>query len=127
MKKNRDNSTVEQIVIVTVAPSTKYEIWIRAYTWKHEGVDSKRVILTTDISAPPPPDIVKISCQSDRALVIEWFQPGDRSLVDYYTVYYKSAHEHDYNKRIVPARPELIQKVNIKHSEVSKSYALGLN
>ena len=33
-------------------PYTKYSVWVKAFTWKHEGNSSDTIEVLTDVSGP---------------------------------------------------------------------------
>ena len=54
------------------APSTTYYVWIKAFTWKKEGLSSSRLSIQTDLGSPASPGISNISCLSNNMVSVEW-------------------------------------------------------
>ena len=42
-------------VLTDLAPATVYYVWIKAFTWKAEGVSSSRLSIRTDVEEPGEP------------------------------------------------------------------------
>ena len=71
-------------------PYTRYTIWIRAFTDKHEGVPSEQMTVWTDVMAPGSPEIVSLTCQSGNTMFLRWVRPEMFfRTVDVYTVHYR--------------------------------------
>ena len=72
-------------------PYTRYTIWIRAFTDKHEGVPSEQMIVWTDVQPPGQPEIVSLTCQSGSTMFLRWVRPEVfYRTVDVYTVHYRA-------------------------------------
>ena len=72
-------------------PYTRYTIWIRAFTDKHEGVPSQQMIVWTDVQPPGQPEIVSLTCQSGSTMFLRWVRPEVfYRTVDVYTVHYRA-------------------------------------
>ena len=71
-------------------PYTRYTIWIRAFTDKHEGIPSEQMTVWTDVMAPGSPNIVSLTCQSGNTMFLRWVRPDMFfRTVDVYTVHYR--------------------------------------
>jgi hypothetical protein len=71
-------------------PYTKYEMWVRAFTSKHEGKPSEPLAAVyTDVRAPGRPDIVSLVCQSGTTMFLKWVRPAEfyRTVDVYYVLY----------------------------------------
>merc|ERR1719195_1918249 len=56
-------------------PASSYQVWVRAFTAKHEGESSAQLTVRTDVSAPSAPRITAVRCGSAGAgggLVVQW-------------------------------------------------------
>ena len=71
---------------------TRYKIWVKAFTFKNEGLSSDPIEVLTDVSGPGLPLFRNVSCLNDNALSLEWAMPikYDRS-VDYFVVQYRKS------------------------------------
>ena len=58
--------------LTDLAPSSLYYVWIKAFTWKNEGVSSSRLSIRTDVTRPSPPVISNISCHENRSITVSW-------------------------------------------------------
>ena len=59
-------------VLTDLSPATQYYVWIKAFTWKTEGVSSSRLSIRTDVGLPREPSITNISCSIDNTITIQW-------------------------------------------------------
>ena len=55
-----------------LAPSSMYYVWIRAFTWKHEGESSTKLSVRTDVTSPSMSSVTNISCLSDNSVNVQW-------------------------------------------------------
>ena len=56
-------------------PASSYQVWVRAFTAKHEGERSAQLTVRTDVSAPAAPRITAVRCGGGAAgggLVVQW-------------------------------------------------------
>ena len=53
-------------------PASLYYVWIKAFTWKNEGVSSSKLSIRTDVTSPSPPVISNISCHENRSITVSW-------------------------------------------------------
>ena len=58
--------------LTDLSPSSLYHVWIKAFTWKNEGLSSSKLSIRTDVRSPPVPEISNISCHSDNRIRVEW-------------------------------------------------------
>ena len=58
--------------LTQLSPFSTYYVWIRAFTWKHEGESSTKLSVRTDVSAPARPSISNISCSEDNMMRLQW-------------------------------------------------------
>ena len=87
-------------------PYTRYTIWIRAFTDKHEGVPSQEMTIWTDVQSPGQPEIVSLTCQSGSTMFVRWMRPEIFfRTVDVYTVHYRARSsiglEHEWEQQLV--------------------------
>ena len=74
-----------------LAPYTKYTLWIRAFTEKHEGIPSSNVTVWTDVQSPGKPEIMSLTCKSENTLFMRWMRPEVfYRTVDVYHVQYRA-------------------------------------
>jgi hypothetical protein len=76
-------------------PYSQYEIWVRAFTSKHEGKPNEpSAAVWTDVRPPGRPDIVSLVCQSGTTMFLKWVRPTEfYRTVDVYYVLYRSRKE----------------------------------
>ena len=69
---------------------TRYKIWVKAFTFKNEGLSSDPIEVLTDVRGPGAPILRNVSCLNDVTFSIEWAMPKDydRS-VDYFVLQYR--------------------------------------
>ena len=104
-----------------IEPYTKYTIWVKAFTSKHEGNSSATIEALTDVSGPGRSLITNLTCPGDNTLYVEWMQPEKYfHSVDKYLLYFKSQEEKIWQQRIVLVSPVA------KHN-VEKVWSLPLN
>lgn len=69
-------------------PNTEYEIFVKAYTSKHEGNKSEEVYNKTDIPGPGQPKILNLTCEPSDTIYIKWARPLSYfHSVDFYNVF----------------------------------------
>ncbi|XP_014607845.1 PREDICTED: tyrosine-protein phosphatase 99A isoform X5 [Polistes canadensis] len=89
MYDNSGGSNVE-FVLKNLKPYIVYDIWVKAYTWKHEGEPSEHIFRRTDIAGPSEPQILNLTCQSYNSVYIQWARPAHFcSSIDYYYINYR--------------------------------------
>ena len=72
-------------------PYTKYTIWVRGFTEKHEGTPSPDTVVWTDVQSPGKTEIMSLSCKSGNTLFLEWMRPEVfYRTVDVYAVHYRA-------------------------------------
>ena len=71
---------------------TRYKIWVKAFTFKNEGLSSDPIEVLTDVTGPGVPLFRNVSCLNDVTFSLEWAMPNDydRS-VDYFIIQYRKA------------------------------------
>ena len=78
-------------LLIFSEPYTRYKIWIRAFTDKHEGVPSEEMVVWTDVQPPGQPEIVSLTCQSGNTMFVRWVRPDTfYRTVDVYSVHYRA-------------------------------------
>ncbi|CAG0917800.1 unnamed protein product [Notodromas monacha] len=76
--------------LAALRPFTEYDVWVKAFTWKHEGEPSEHVHFTTDVGGPGPPKILNVTCQPPRSLMMYWQRPAVIfGGLDFYYIYYR--------------------------------------
>ena len=68
--KSKDPRIEHQLTELT--PSSVYHVWIRAFTWKHEGESSVKLSVRTDVSAPLVSRVTNVTCHGDNSLSVMW-------------------------------------------------------
>ena len=54
-------------------PASSYQVWVQAFTAKHEGERSAQLTVRTDVSAPAAPRITAVRCgAAGGGLVVQW-------------------------------------------------------
>ncbi|XP_064093654.1 tyrosine-protein phosphatase 99A-like isoform X2 [Macrobrachium nipponense] len=82
-----------------LAPNTRYKIWTKAYTQRHEGKSSAPVNVDTDFSAPGAPVISNLTCQPDATLYLQWLRPAVLyGTVDLYYIYYRPEDSFEFEE-----------------------------
>ena len=61
-----------EYTLTQLSPFSTYYVWIRAFTWKHEGESSTKLSVRTDVSAPIGTSITNISCSEDNRVRVQW-------------------------------------------------------
>ena len=61
-----------EYTLTRLSPFSTYYVWIRAFTWKHEGESSTKLVVRTDVSAPLGTSVTNISCSEDNRLRVQW-------------------------------------------------------
>ena len=61
-----------EYTLTRLSPFSTYYVWIRAFTWKHEGESSTKLAVRTDVSAPLGTSVTNISCSEDNRLRVQW-------------------------------------------------------
>ena len=67
--------------LTELAPSSLYYVWIKAFTWKNEGLSSSKLSIRTDVTSPARPVISNISCHQNRSLTVSWTDCGSSQCV----------------------------------------------
>ncbi|XP_043500700.1 tyrosine-protein phosphatase 99A isoform X2 [Polistes fuscatus] len=98
MHKMYDNSGPNvEFVLKDLKPYIIYDIWVKAYTWKHEGEPSEHIFRRTDIAGPSEPQILNLTCQSYNSVYIQWARPAYFcSSIDYYYINYRQETNKNY-------------------------------
>ncbi|XP_018334837.1 tyrosine-protein phosphatase 99A [Agrilus planipennis] len=85
--KTYENSTLKYN-LTNLWPDTNYEIWVKAFTGRHEGNSSASIFKKTDIAGPSSPSILNLTCQSPESIFIQWGRPAEfYKNIDYYFIY----------------------------------------
>ena len=84
---SRDSSLMHRLKISE--PYVEYKIWLKAYTWKHEGEPSEPLVVQTDVRGPSSPRIANLTCHNADTLFLQWHRPSiyNRSIDLYYISY----------------------------------------
>ena len=109
------------INLTFIEPFTKYTLWVRAFTEKHEGSPSEEISVVTDVEKPGKPVIVSLTCQSGDTMYLRWVRPElFYNMVDVYTVQYRvrdSEGRFDWKQQLVETVNNTINHmVNMKQS-----------
>ncbi len=90
-----------QSLLPSPEPYSQYEIWVRAYTSKHEGKPNEPpAAVWTDVRPPGRPDIVSLVCQSGTTMFLKWVRPTEfYRTVDVYYVLYRGRREGEEGGR----------------------------
>lgn len=58
--------------LTDLSPSSMYYVWIRAFTWKHEGDSSNKLSVRTDVRVPVTPSVTNVTCLRDNKVRVQW-------------------------------------------------------
>lgn len=87
-----------------LVPYTEYKIYVQAYTWKNNGVNSDTIIQRTDIVAPSAPEIVNLACHADDKVYLRWKKPTEYyNSIDLYVISYTSQEQFKFKE--IPVKP----------------------
>ncbi|CAG0901062.1 unnamed protein product [Darwinula stevensoni] len=80
-------------------PYTDYEMWVKSFTWRHEGEASKPTVLRTDIGAPGEPRVLNSTCKAPNSLLVYWAQPAEihGDINFYYVTYLGESEAEDFH------------------------------
>jgi len=68
----------------------EYKLWLKAFTWKHEGEPSDPIIVQTDVRGPSAPRIANLTCHNADTLFLQWHRPSIyNKSIDLYYIYYR--------------------------------------
>ena len=68
----------------------EYKLWLKAFTWKHEGEPSEPIIVQTDVRGPSAPRIANLTCHNADTLFLQWHRPSIyNKSIDLYYIYYR--------------------------------------
>ena len=114
-------------ILSFLEPYTKYTIWVKAFTSKHEGNSSATIEVLTDVSGPGRSLITNLTCPGDNTLYVEWTQPEKHyHSVDKYLLYFRSREEKAWQQRIVlvsPVAKHNVEKVRSLHANCAVKFA----
>lgn len=87
-----------------LVPYTEYKIYVQAYTWKNNGVNSDPIIQRTDIVAPSAPEIVNLACHANDKVYLRWKKPTEYyNSIDLYVISYTSQEQFKFKE--IPVKP----------------------
>lgn len=73
-----------------IEPFMEYKLWLKAFTWKHEGEPSDPIIVQTDVKGPSAPRIANLTCHNADTLFLQWHRPSIyNKSIDLYYIYYR--------------------------------------
>jgi hypothetical protein len=76
--------------ISATEPYLEYKLWLKAFTWKHEGDPSEPIVVQTDVRGPNAPRIANLTCHNADTLFLQWHRPSIyNKSIDLYYIYYR--------------------------------------
>jgi len=124
----KDNSQEIIYRLQNLAPYTKYSIWAKAFTSKHEGDSSATLETLTDVSGPGRPVVTNLTCPGASSLYVEWTQPDNYfHSVDSYVLHYKARSQDFWDTRTVVVPPvdrPSIEKMLLTNLTTNTEYEL---
>ena len=86
----RDPQKSMEHLLKGLDPFTKYKFWLKAFTWKNEGLPSLHFQMVTDVAGPSAPTITNLTCRDERSVFLQWERPRlVFKTVDLYRVHYR--------------------------------------
>jgi len=126
----KDSSKEIVYMLKNLEPYTKYTIWVKAFTSKHEGNSSSTIKVLTDVSGPGRSLITNLTCPGDNTLYIEWVQPEKYyHSVDMYRLYFKTREEKAWQKKTVlvpPVPKHNVEKMLLTNLTTNQEYLLKI-
>lgn len=126
----KDSSKEIVYMLKNLKPYTKYTIWVKAFTSKHEGNSSATIEVLTDVSGPGRSLITNLTCPGDNTLYVEWTQPEKYyHSVDKYLLYFRSREEKAWQQRIVlvsPVAKHNVEKMLLTNLTTNQEYLLNI-
>ncbi|CAB4058090.1 PTPRG [Lepeophtheirus salmonis] len=98
----RNPSPQMQYLLEGLEPYTNYKLWLKAFTWKNEGMPSESFEMLTDVQGPDFPIITNLTCKDETSIFIQWEHPLQYfKAIDFYYVWYRSEGRWEYEEEII--------------------------
>ncbi|CAL4156072.1 unnamed protein product, partial [Meganyctiphanes norvegica] len=86
----------------SLEPDSKFKVWTKAFTQRHEGKSSSPVMIETDVSGPSAPVIYNLTCQTDFTALLQWYRPTKvYGKVDLYYIYIRLEDSFEFDEIVV--------------------------
>lgn len=86
----RSGDRIQKFILTDLEPYTEYKLWLKAFTWKHEGEPSEPIVVQTDVRGPSSPRIANLTCHNADTLFLQWHRPPIyNKSIDLYYIYYR--------------------------------------
>lgn len=98
----RNGEKFQKFVLTDLEPYMEYKLWLKAFTWKHEGEPSEPIVVQTDVRGPSAPRIANLTCHNADTLFLQWHRPSIyNKSIDLYYIYYRREDAWDFEELAV--------------------------
>ncbi|EFX83408.1 hypothetical protein DAPPUDRAFT_48090, partial [Daphnia pulex] len=98
----RNGEKFQKFILTDLESYMEYKLWLKAFTWKHEGEPSEPIIVQTDVRGPSAPRIANLTCHNADTLFLQWHRPSIyNKSIDLYYIYYRYEDAWDFEELAV--------------------------